>query len=44
MWMTRPTAARLVDLHRHKGWPFLTWLLVDGRLQADLELLLARRC
>ena len=32
----------LVDLHRHKGWPFLTWLLVDGRLQTDLELLLAK--
>ena len=42
VWMTRPTAARLVDLHRHKAWPFLTWLLVDGRLQADLELLLAK--
>lgn len=41
-WMRRPTADRLVDLHRLKAWPFLTWLFVDRRLQPDLELLLAK--
>jgi integrase len=41
-WMTRPTGTRLVDLHRLKAWPWLTWLLVDRRLRADLELLLAK--
>ena len=37
-----PTPARLADLHRLKAWPFLTWLLVEGHLQSDLELLLAK--
>jgi len=41
-WMRRPTNARLADLHRHKAWPLLTWLLVEGRLRADLELLLTK--
>ena len=41
-WMNRPTTARLADLHRLKAWPFLTWLLVEGHLHADLELLLAK--
>ena len=41
-WMQRPTAARLGDLHRLEAWPFLTWLLIDGRVRADLELLLAK--
>lgn len=41
-WMTRPTSARLADLHRVKAWPLFTWLVVDGRLQPDLELLLAK--
>lgn len=42
VWMTRSTATRLVDLHRLKAWPRLTWLFVDRRLRADLELLLAK--
>ncbi len=42
VWMTRPTTARLSDLHRLEAWPFLTWLLVEGRLAGDLELLLAK--
>ncbi len=25
-WMTRPTSTRLLDLHRLKAWPWLTWL------------------
>ena len=41
-WMSRPTPARLADLHRLKAWPFLTWLLVEGHLQSDLGLLLAK--
>ncbi len=41
-WMARPTSTRLVDLHRVKAWPLFTWLVVDGRLQPDLELLLAK--
>jgi len=41
-WMCRPTSARLADLHRFKAWPLFTWLVVDGRLRADLELLLAK--
>ena len=41
-WMARPTPVRLRDLHRLQGWPFLTWLFVDGRLRPDLELLLAK--
>lgn len=42
VWMTRPTAARLADLHRHKAWPLLTWALTTGRISTDLELLLAK--
>ena len=39
---TRPTPVRLVDLHRFKAWPWLTWLIIDGRVTVDLELLLAK--
>lgn len=42
LWMRRPTDARLAELHRLKAWPFLSWLLVQGHLGADLELLLAK--
>lgn len=42
VWMTRPTVARLTDLHRHKAWPLLTWALTTGRATVDLELLLAK--
>ncbi len=41
-WMTRPTATRLIDLHRLKAWPWVTWLFIDGRVRPDLELLLAK--
>lgn len=41
-WMSRPTPARLADLHRHKAWPLLTWAAVDERIHVDLELLLAK--
>ena len=41
-WMERPTPIRLVDLHRLKAWPWLTWLMIDRRVRPDLELLLAK--
>lgn len=41
-WMSRPTPVRLVDLHRGKAWPWLTWMMIDRRLRPDLELLLAK--
>src|SRR5512134_1470302 len=41
-WMRRPTAARLIDLHRPKAWPLATWLFVTGRVRPDLELLLTK--
>ena len=41
-WMTRPTPARLADLHRADAWPFVVWCLVAGYLRADAELLLAK--
>lgn len=41
-WMKRSTPARLLDLHRVKAWPFLTWLFITGRLRPDLELLIAK--
>jgi hypothetical protein len=41
-WMTRPTPARLTEVHRLKAWPFLSWCLVEGHVRADLELLLAK--
>lgn len=39
--MTRPTPARLPDLHRARAWP-LSWCLVDGHLRGDVELLVAK--
>ena len=42
VWMRRPTAARLRDLHRPKAWPLATWLFVTGRVRPDLELLLSK--
>lgn len=42
LWMTRPTAVRLAELQRTKAWPFLSWLLVEQHVPADLELLLAK--
>lgn len=44
VWMTRATPARLLDLHRVKAWPFMTWLFVTGRVRPDLELILAKPC
>ncbi len=38
----RPMPARLVDLHRLKAWPWLTWLIIDRHVGVDLELLLAK--
>lgn len=41
-WMTRPTPVRLVDLHRARAWPGVSWCLVDGHLRSDVELLVAK--
>jgi hypothetical protein len=41
-WMCRPTSARLMDLHRLKAWPFVSWCFVQRHLVADVELLLAK--
>jgi integrase len=41
-WMTRPVPARVAELHRLKAWPFVIWCAVTGRMQADVELLLAK--
>ena len=42
VWMRRSTAARLVDLHRLKAWPFVSWCFVHRHLVPDIELLLAK--
>lgn len=41
-WMRAPTRDRLTALHRHKAWPFMTWLFVSGRVRPDIELILAK--
>jgi integrase len=41
-WLARPTPARLADLHRGDAWPFVVWAAVAGRVQLDVELLLAK--
>ena len=41
-WMTRPTPARLADLHRADAWPFVVWCFVGRHLRPDAELLLAK--
>jgi len=42
-WMDRPIAERLVDISRAKAWPFICWAILAGRIEPDLELLIARR-
>src|SRR4029078_5470687 len=42
VWMRRPTAARLMDLHRLKAWPFVSWCFVHRHLVPDVEILLAK--
>lgn len=41
-WMTRPTRARLADLHRVEAWPLLCWAGLTGRVQLDIDLLAAK--
>ena len=41
-WMSRPTPARLADIHRTGAWTFLAWCFTEGHLQPDLDLLLAK--
>jgi hypothetical protein len=38
-WMSQATPVRLGDLHRGKAWPFLSWLILEGQLRPDVELL-----
>lgn len=40
--MSRPTPARLADLRRTGGWPFLSWCFAEQHLRPDLDLLLAK--
>ena len=42
VWMRRSTPARLLDLHRLKAWPFVSWCFVHRHLVPDVELLLAK--
>jgi integrase len=41
-WLTRPVPTRLVDLRRIKAWPLLSYLACAGKLQLDIDLLLAK--
>jgi integrase len=41
-WMTRPTAARLVDVRRTNAWPFLSWCFATARIRPDVDLLAAK--
>ena len=40
--MSQATPVRLGDLHRGKAWPFLSWLILEGQLRPDVELLLGK--
>jgi site-specific recombinase XerD len=42
-WLSRPTPARLADLHRSQAWPLICWAWVAGKLPVDLDLMLAKR-
>jgi hypothetical protein len=42
-WMARPLQARLTDLRRTKAWPLVSWALLYGHAQADIDLLIAHR-
>jgi integrase len=41
-WMARPTPARLGELRRAQAWPFVSWCFINGHLQPDLDLLVAK--
>ncbi|HET9648993.1 MAG TPA: tyrosine-type recombinase/integrase, partial [Microlunatus sp.] len=41
-WMARPLPARLRDLDRVKAWPMLTFAILTGRVNTDLDLLLVK--
>jgi integrase len=42
VWMSDPLPARLTDLERVKAWPLLTYAILTGRLDVDLDLLLVK--
>jgi len=41
-WLARPLPARLRDLDRVKAWPLLTFAVLTGQLNVDLDLLLVK--
>jgi integrase len=41
-WMRRPVHARLADLGRIRAWPLVTYLILAGEVDVDLDLLLAK--
>lgn len=41
-WMASPIPGRLSDLRRIKAWPLISWLILSGRLQVDIDLLVGR--
>lgn len=41
-WMAGPLPGRLVDLARIKAWPLISWMILTGRLEADIDLLVGR--
>jgi integrase len=41
-WMARPLDGRLAELGRVKAWPLLCWAILAGRVQVDVDLLMAK--
>ncbi len=41
-WMASPMPARVTDLRRVKAWPLISWMVLSGRLRADIDLLIGR--
>ncbi len=41
-WLERPTRARLADLGRIRAWSLVSWAALTGRVQIDLDLLVAK--
>lgn len=41
-WMALPTRTRLTDLRRIKAWSLVSWAVLTGRVQIDLDLLAAK--
>jgi hypothetical protein len=41
-WMARPLDGRLAELGRTRAWPLLCWAILAGRVQVDVDLLMAK--